>query len=90
MVLINNIKNKVIDYIPDKKCPVCQKKLNKLLNNVYCSLICFFKFQVGIVDFVFSSIFMLLLGLTIKPIINHIIILLLLFVIILILVDIFN
>ena len=39
MVLINNIKNKIFDYIPEKKCPVCQKKMNKLVKKVYCSFL---------------------------------------------------
>ena len=62
MVLINNIKNKIFDYIPEKKCPVCQKKMNKLVKKVYCSFMCYVRFEGGLIEFIMSLFFMLLVS----------------------------
>ena len=51
MILCNNIKNKILLYIPEKKCPVCRTKINKLLNNKFCSFICLVRFEVGLIAF---------------------------------------
>ena len=57
MILTENIKNKILLYIPEKICPVCDKKLNKFCNNNYCSFLCFIKFQIGLIEFIISFLY---------------------------------
>lgn len=61
MILADNIKNKIFLYIAEKKCPVCDKKINKFCSNKHCSFLCFVKFQIGLTEFIISFFYFFLM-----------------------------
>ena len=57
MVLNENIIIIIKDYIPNKNCKLCRKKINKLLVDSYCSNKCFLRSNINdrqIISFLFA------------------------------------
>lgn len=51
MELNLNLKEKILNFLPNRKCKCCSKKINKLTQNNFCSYYCFIDFNSGMLDF---------------------------------------
>ena len=51
MELNLNLKEKILNFLPNRKCKYCSKKISKLTQNNFCSYYCFIEFNSGMLDF---------------------------------------
>lgn len=66
MELNLNLKEKILNFLPNRKCKYCSKKISKLTQNNFCSYYCFIEFNSGMLDFFYLFLilffFIVLLG----------------------------